>query len=225
MSTPKPPVKPRASFPSLASLHGLSASCEGSGCWVNPSFYRYLLECPIHHTVVRSSLTVASASRTDREPCAAEEGTRPCPAQGRSDVHLEVCSRRAVLAGGCVWGSLVPADRGLATYLSAWRRLSGRRCRQAACRCRAPGSRRSQRASGRSGTGCRGRSATGGGREVAAVPASSLAQPWPGTPSQSQPCHHSVLTLLRAPAPRSLCHTQAQSYFLRRFGLPQSSLL
>lgn len=33
---------------------------------------------------------------------------------------------------------------------------------------------------------------------------------WPGTPSQSELCHRSVLTLLRAPAPKSLCHTQSR---------------
>lgn len=37
----------------------------------------------------------------------------------------------------------------------------------------------------------------------------ALRSPWPRTPSQSQPCHRSVLALLRAPGLRSLCRTQA----------------
>lgn len=155
----------------------------------------------------KCQLTVASGDRTDGEPRAWSLGDETMPCTGGPDLDVEGCSRRVAVCGGpwrAGWRG------GVAAYLSAWRWLSGRRYQQAACRCRAPGSHRSQRASGRAGNGCHGRSATEGGREVAMVPANSLAQPWPGTPSQAQPCHRSLLTLLRATAPRSLCHAQAR---------------
>lgn len=82
-----------------------------------------------------------------------------------------------MLALCCTWGSLVPVARSLRTHLSAWRQISGCRCQQAACRCRAPGSRHSQRASGRAGTGCCGRSAAGRRKEVAAMPVAARTSP------------------------------------------------
>lgn len=51
------------------------------------------------------------------------------------------------------------------------------------------------------------------------------ALPWPGTLSQSQLCHRSVLTLLRAPGPNEpVPYTGSKRLFLCRFGLQESSL-
>lgn len=101
--------------------------------------------------------------------------TQPC--MGQSDLSLECCSQGGVLALCCTWGSLVPVARRLRTHLSAWRQISGCRCQQAACRCRAPGSHHSQRASGRAGTGCCGRSAAERRKVVAAVPVAARTSP------------------------------------------------
>jgi len=92
-------------------------------------------------------------------------GARPCPTQSGSDSGLEGVAEGWCWGAAVRRGSPVPAAGGLTTYPSAWRQLSGCRYPRVACRCRAPGSRRSQRASGRAGTGCRGRSAAEGGRE------------------------------------------------------------
>lgn len=131
-------------------------------------------------------LLLLLAGQTD-SPGQARDQTQPCT--GQSDLGLEWCSQRGVLAFCCMWGSLVPVAKGLRTYLSAWRRISGCRRQQAACRCRAPGSHHSQRASGRAGTGCCGRSAAGRGKVVAAMPVA--ATPSPG-PAQSQLHQHSA---------------------------------
>lgn len=94
-----------------------------------------------------------------------------------------------------MWGSLVPVARRLRTHLSAWRQISGCRCQQGACRCRAPGSHHSQRASGRAGTGCCGRSAAERRKVVAG-------------PAQSQLHHHCSSRTSSSPGARAAASLQ-----------------
>lgn len=111
----------------------------------------------------------------DRQPWAVE---RPDPAlHGAARLGLGVLQPR-----GCVCTLLhvgIPGARcqEMRTHLSAWRQISGGRWQQAACRCRAPGSHCSQRASGRAGTGCWGRSAAGRREVMAAMPVAARTSP------------------------------------------------
>lgn len=121
----------------------------------------------------------------DRQTALGSQRAQTQPCTGQSGFGLECCSQGDVLALCCTWGSLVPVARRLRTHLSAWRQISGCRCQQAACRCRAPGSHHSQRASGRAGTGCCGRSAAERRKVVAAVPVAARTSPVTAAPSLS----------------------------------------